>query len=185
MIKPKHTYHMHTPNTTFTLDSSSQTTPLKSGCLRFIHRPHTYAQATLLLLLPDLFHHQSFIYTSMDAAAPRLASTTHTHTHANQYQYTLPDDETRFALELEFIQCLANPDYLHWLALNNYLEDPGSLLFYGTLILEATRVCSFHSFPVVGHVGVAGEARGKEGDGKGACQRISSTSNNCCSGGTI
>jgi mediator of RNA polymerase II transcription subunit 31 len=68
------------------------------------------------------------------AAAPRLASTTSTtssttHTHANQYQYTLPDDETRFALELEFIQCLANADYLHWLALNKYLEDPAFLAF--------------------------------------------------------
>ncbi|GBF91158.1 mediator of RNA polymerase II transcription subunit [Raphidocelis subcapitata] len=34
------------------------------------------------------------------------------------------DARTRFVLELEFIQCLANPQYLNWLAQNRYLDDP-------------------------------------------------------------
>lgn len=50
----------------------------------------------------------------------------HQHPH---HHHALPDDETRFTLELEFVQCLANPDYLHWLALNKYLEDPAFVAF--------------------------------------------------------
>lgn len=29
-----------------------------------------------------------------------------------------------FTMELEFVQCLANPDYLQWLAKNRYFEQP-------------------------------------------------------------
>jgi mediator of RNA polymerase II transcription subunit 31 len=43
--------------------------------------------------------------------------------------YGLPDDEARLAMELEFVQCLANPEYLHWLALNKYLEEPAFVRF--------------------------------------------------------
>lgn len=46
-----------------------------------------------------------------------------------QHHHALPDDETRFILELEFVQCLANADYLHWLALNKYLDDPAFVAF--------------------------------------------------------
>ncbi|KAG7014858.1 Mediator of RNA polymerase II transcription subunit 31 [Cucurbita argyrosperma subsp. argyrosperma] len=38
--------------------------------------------------------------------------------------YKDPDDgRQRFLLELEFVQCLANPTYIHYLAQNRYLED--------------------------------------------------------------
>ncbi|XP_078155871.1 SOH1 family protein isoform X2 [Carex rostrata] len=38
--------------------------------------------------------------------------------------YRDPDDgKQRFLLELEFIQCLANPTYIHYLAQNRYFED--------------------------------------------------------------
>lgn len=38
--------------------------------------------------------------------------------------YKDPDDgRQRFLLELEFIQCLANPIYIHYLAQNRYFED--------------------------------------------------------------
>ncbi|XP_004307765.1 PREDICTED: mediator of RNA polymerase II transcription subunit 31 isoform X1 [Fragaria vesca subsp. vesca] len=38
--------------------------------------------------------------------------------------YKDPDDgRQRFLLELEFIQCLANPTYIHYLAQNRYFED--------------------------------------------------------------
>ncbi|KAM7491795.1 hypothetical protein LguiA_034716 [Lonicera macranthoides] len=38
--------------------------------------------------------------------------------------YKDPDDgRQRFLLELEFVQCLANPTYIHYLAQNRYFED--------------------------------------------------------------
>ncbi|KAG2705356.1 hypothetical protein I3760_05G049400 [Carya illinoinensis] len=43
--------------------------------------------------------------------------------------YKDPDDERqRFLLELEFIQCLANPTYIHYLAQNRYFEDESFIL---------------------------------------------------------
>eukprot|EP01057_Protomagalhaensia_wolfi_P003341 Protomagalhaensia_wolfi_Nauph_80__3340@NODE_33_length_4594_cov_158_586169_g26_i0_p4_GENE_NODE_33_length_4594_cov_158_586169_g26_i0NODE_33_length_4594_cov_158_586169_g26_i0_p4_ORF_typecomplete_len124_score19_20Med31/PF05669_12/1_1e31_NODE_33_length_4594_cov_158_586169_g26_i06701041 len=32
-------------------------------------------------------------------------------------------DRHRFICELEFVQCMANPDYLHWLAKERYFQD--------------------------------------------------------------
>ncbi|ONM03923.1 Mediator of RNA polymerase II transcription subunit 31 [Zea mays] len=38
--------------------------------------------------------------------------------------YKDPDNGSqRFLLELEFVQCLANPTYIHYLAQNRYFED--------------------------------------------------------------
>lgn len=34
------------------------------------------------------------------------------------------DDARRFQLELEFVQCLANPHYVNWLSQNRYFHDP-------------------------------------------------------------
>lgn len=39
------------------------------------------------------------------------------------------DQSRRFLEELEFLQCLANPDYLQWLASNHYFEDPAFVAF--------------------------------------------------------
>eukprot|EP00742_Colponemidia_sp_Colp-10_P009823 GILJ01010747.1.p1 GENE.GILJ01010747.1~~GILJ01010747.1.p1 ORF type:complete len:139 (+),score=20.61 GILJ01010747.1:42-419(+) len=36
---------------------------------------------------------------------------------------TQESDRLRFQMELEFVQCLANPAYLNWLAQNRYFED--------------------------------------------------------------
>jgi len=33
-------------------------------------------------------------------------------------------DQNRAIIELEFVQCLANPHYLNWLAQNKYFDDP-------------------------------------------------------------
>lgn len=38
-------------------------------------------------------------------------------------------DTQRFELELEFVQCLASPDYLNWLAQNDTLNDPALVSF--------------------------------------------------------
>ncbi|EPS69819.1 hypothetical protein M569_04948, partial [Genlisea aurea] len=41
-----------------------------------------------------------------------------------KHSFKDPDDgRQRFLLELEFVQCLANPTYIHYLAQNRYLED--------------------------------------------------------------
>eukprot|EP00658_Telonema_sp_P-2_P061760 TRINITY_DN5042_c0_g1_i1.p1 TRINITY_DN5042_c0_g1~~TRINITY_DN5042_c0_g1_i1.p1 ORF type:complete len:129 (+),score=30.44 TRINITY_DN5042_c0_g1_i1:197-583(+) len=37
------------------------------------------------------------------------------------------EDASRFQTELEFVQCLCNVRYLHYLAQNKYLEDPAFL----------------------------------------------------------
>lgn len=38
-------------------------------------------------------------------------------------------DTQRFELELEFVQCLASPEYLNWLAQSNQLKDPALIRF--------------------------------------------------------
>ncbi|MCL7044246.1 hypothetical protein MKW94_004604, partial [Papaver nudicaule] len=44
--------------------------------------------------------------------------------------YKDPDDgRQRFLLELEFIQCLANPTYIHYLAQNLYFEDEAFICY--------------------------------------------------------
>lgn len=45
----------------------------------------------------------------------------------NKHILSLPDN--RFELELEFLQCLASPAYLHHLATTGMLNDPQLLLF--------------------------------------------------------
>ncbi|CAN8252397.1 unnamed protein product [Cochlearia groenlandica] len=44
--------------------------------------------------------------------------------------YKDPDDgRQRFLLELEFMQCLANPTYIHYLAQNRYFEDEAFIAY--------------------------------------------------------
>lgn len=44
--------------------------------------------------------------------------------YSSKHLYKDPDDgRQRFLLELEFVQCLANPAYIHYLAQNRYFED--------------------------------------------------------------
>ncbi|XP_021905571.1 mediator of RNA polymerase II transcription subunit 31 [Carica papaya] len=47
-----------------------------------------------------------------------------TNTSSPKNIYKDPDDgRQRFLLELEFVQCLGNPTYIHYLAQNRYFED--------------------------------------------------------------
>ncbi|KAK6525544.1 suppressor of hpr1 [Arthrobotrys megalospora] len=39
------------------------------------------------------------------------------------------DDKARFEIELEFVQCLANPFYLNYLAQSKYLQDEAFLQY--------------------------------------------------------
>jgi hypothetical protein len=41
----------------------------------------------------------------------------------------LPSNRDRLLIELEFVQNLANPTYLHYLAQNKYLEDEAFMAF--------------------------------------------------------
>ena len=41
---------------------------------------------------------------------------------APQKPYSLNDDAVRFQVELEFVQCLANPNYLNFLAQRGYFK---------------------------------------------------------------
>ncbi|KAK9825384.1 hypothetical protein WJX81_007537 [Elliptochloris bilobata] len=38
-------------------------------------------------------------------------------------------DQQRFSLELEFVQCLANPHYLNWLSQNRYFDEPAFIKY--------------------------------------------------------
>lgn len=63
-------------------------------------------------------------------------------------------DEDRFQMELEFVQCLANPEYLTWLAQTHDIESPKFLAFLDYLQYwrrpEYSHhiTCVFHSFPI-------------------------------------
>ncbi|KAL9263746.1 Mediator of RNA polymerase II transcription subunit 31-like protein [Drosera capensis] len=59
---------------------------------------------------------------SGDGDSPSSSSTSLVNNNNNVYKD--PDDgRQRFLLELEFVQCLANPTYIHYLAQNRYFED--------------------------------------------------------------
>eukprot|EP01041_Mallomonas_annulata_P008828 gene8828-18275_t len=42
----------------------------------------------------------------------------------NDYGTTTTNSDEKFLIELEFVQNLANPAYLHFLAQNRYFDDP-------------------------------------------------------------
>lgn len=42
-------------------------------------------------------------------------------------EFSAEEERLRFLLELEFVQTLANPNYLHWLATNRYFQDKAFL----------------------------------------------------------
>ncbi|KAF8068301.1 MED31 [Scenedesmus sp. PABB004] len=46
---------------------------------------------------------------------------------SNVMAQTGVNEQARFVLELEFVQCLANPHYLNWLAQNGYFQDEAFL----------------------------------------------------------
>jgi mediator of RNA polymerase II transcription subunit 31 len=57
-------------------------------------------------------------------------------------------EEERFHLELEFVQLLSNSKYLHYLALNNYLEDDKFLNFLRYLqYWKQDAYCQYITFP--------------------------------------
>ncbi|GFH44428.1 SOH1-domain-containing protein [Chaetoceros tenuissimus] len=62
-------------------------------------------------------------------SATSVASTTNDSTSIKP----LPEDKNRFELELEFLQSLASPAYLHYLATQGYYQDKQFLKFLNYL----------------------------------------------------
>ncbi|KAJ3681792.1 hypothetical protein LUZ60_014365 [Juncus effusus] len=60
--------------------------------------------------------------SSAKKSASDRSSTDSQSSQKNTYK-DADDGKQRFLLELEFVQCLANPTYIHYLAQNRYFED--------------------------------------------------------------
>lgn len=60
--------------------------------------------------------------------------------HYNDFFLSIVPSETeehqklRFQVELEFVQCLANPNYLHFLAQRGYFKDPAFINYLKYLL---------------------------------------------------
>ena len=64
------------------------------------------------------------------------------------------DDHTklRFQVELEFVQCLANPNYLHFLAQRGYMKDPCFINYLSYLqYWKEPNYVSFIKYPICLH----------------------------------
>ncbi|RKO88888.1 mediator complex, subunit Med31, partial [Blyttiomyces helicus] len=58
------------------------------------------------------------------------------------------DNAVRFQLELEFVQCLANPNYLQFLAQQQYFSDPAFLNYLKYLeYWQAPKYAKYICFP--------------------------------------
>lgn len=58
------------------------------------------------------------------------------------------DEQLRFETELEFVQALANPEYLHHLAQNRYFEDPSFVEYLDYLqYWRDLPYCLYITFP--------------------------------------
>ncbi|KAM7273060.1 hypothetical protein ACFE04_027724 [Oxalis oulophora] len=87
---------------------------------------------TPLLKIPKLpersISDQSMAFSS--AATTKGSDNSNSTSSPKTMVYKDPDDgRQRFLLELEFIQCLANPTYIHYLAQNRYFEDEAFIAY--------------------------------------------------------
>lgn len=61
---------------------------------------------------------------------------------------TQTEEETRFILELEFIQLLSNPQYLQFLAQSRYFDQPEFVNYLNYLTYFTTpEYCKYVTFP--------------------------------------
>ncbi|KAJ6672122.1 MEDIATOR OF RNA polymerase II TRANSCRIPTION SUBUNIT 31 [Salix viminalis] len=71
-----------------------------------------------------IFPITSLFVASISMASPKEADNNPDTPSSPRKIYKDPDDgRQRFLLELEFVQCLANPTYIHYLAQNRYFDD--------------------------------------------------------------
>ncbi|KAF8821468.1 mediator complex subunit MED31 [Cardiosporidium cionae] len=62
---------------------------------------------------------------------------------------TEAENRLRFETELEFLQCLSNPDYLNYLATNKYFLDPAFVNYLHYLqYWKDPPYCTFVMFPI-------------------------------------
>ena len=63
-----------------------------------------------------------------------------------------PEDKVRFQVELEFVQCLGNPNYLNFLAQRGYFKDPAMINYLSYLCYwKEPAYVKFIKFPVCLH----------------------------------
>jgi mediator of RNA polymerase II transcription subunit 31 len=67
--------------------------------------------------------------TAADNSGNNATASTTTSASSSSSSSSLPPDRDRFELELEFVQCLASPAYLHYLATNGILYQSTFLDF--------------------------------------------------------
>jgi len=67
--------------------------------------------------------------TGAEEPAPQSTVNRHPCSLRARLQDLRQDNSRRFIEELEFVQCLANPEYVQWLATQQYLEDQAFLNF--------------------------------------------------------
>ena len=59
---------------------------------------------------------------------------------------------TRFQIELEFVQCLGNPNYLHFLAQRGYFKEPNFINYLKYLLYwKEAKYVNFIKYPVCLH----------------------------------
>jgi hypothetical protein len=69
------------------------------------------------------------ISTNNRIEPPSRSLACHTLPHTEMSSPSLPSPSARFSAELEFVQCLASPEYLNFLAQARLLEDPAFMNF--------------------------------------------------------
>ena len=73
-------------------------------------------------------------------------------THRNIPDLEAEKDKLRFQVELEFVQCLGNPNYLNFLAQRGYFKDPAFINYLAYLqYWSKPNYVKFLKFPVCLH----------------------------------
>ncbi len=64
------------------------------------------------------------------------------------FPVTMPSDEDRFHMDLEFVQCLSNAQYLHYLATEGYFESESFMKYLKYLrYWKEEKYITFITFP--------------------------------------
>ena len=72
--------------------------------------------------------------------------------HRNYPDQEAEKDKLRFQVELEFVQCLGNPNYLNFLAQRGYFKDPAFINYLAYLqYWSKPNYVKFIKFPVCLH----------------------------------
>ena len=82
----------------------------------------------------------------------RMISSPSQSTHRSYPDQESEKDKLRFQVELEFVQCLGNPNYLNFLAQRGYFKDPAFINYLSYLqYWSKPNYVKFIKFPVCLH----------------------------------